>query len=1517
MRPAPGQAAADTQSARPAGVLTAPGPADPAAPGAPPEPPAPLWPLEPLWHFTAARGRRWLVLVWLLVLGIFLATDTGRMIFDTKLGVDIDAAGFYARLWPLWNPLDWLGTLQDQYIGYAIPMAPFFLAGQLLHLPVWVIERLWLSLLVAVGFWGIVRLARALNVGTDRSRLVAGAVFALWPTFTIVIGSTSAAALPGLLAPWAVLPLVAAARGRSPAALAAARSGVAIMAMAGVNAVSTLTALVLPALYILTHTRGRQRVSLCLWWGAAVLAATAWWLIPLVLQGRYSFNFLPYVEQAATTTGTASATAFLRGSSNWTAYFNLGTPWLPAGWEIVTSPLAVLASAVAAATGLAGLARRDMPERRWLLTSAGLVTLVALAGYWGPLGGPLHSPVDQLLDGALAPFRSVYKLEPAVAVVLALGCAHALARCWQRTVAIPGRRRRTAAGIVTAPVVGLILAGLALPYLTGQILQTGSFRQVPGYWYQVASYLAAHSPAQTALVVPADAHGQYDWGDPIDDPLESLASSPWAERALVPYGGAGSQVLLDTAETAIESGERVSGLASFLKRAGIRYVVVRNDLSPSALGYIPPQVVHATLSMSGFRRVAAFGPLITAAPPSSQVPWPPPRFQQYPAVEVFQAARPAARPDSPAVALPVSATVLVNGGPDSLLQLTGQRVLRAGQPAVVAGDPLAAAPSLWAVTDGQRRADNAFGLVNSNVSFTYAANENNPVDDPLGGAGQPPSQILPVPAAGHQTVAVLSGAAQVTASSFGSWLIQEPQADPANAFDGNPATSWVEGSAQTPVGQWIQITFSHPVTLPASIGVQLLSDSTSRSVANQLRVSTAAGSVTTTVAPVNSTQRLGDAPGPTKWLRITIVGASGVVAGNPGAGLRDVLIPGIRVTRYLQPAEDPAGQQAPSDVFSFQLQSPLVSGQASPVAGLPLARTFTTASTQQLAVKAVAQARPGPALEKLIGQLTPAGPAKGATGKGVKRAREAALRVSATSTWDSDPNFGPANLFAPTGRPWIAGSADSVLRLSWHGRRRISKLVLTPEPGLAAPQTVEVGSPVGLRLASIGAGGVVHVVPPLRTDVLYLTFPGEQQVAPVNPVTGLLSSPVFGLARLSVPALSGLRVAEPDPAARFTLRCGQGPAVSIDGLRYQSTVSGTISQLLRFGPLPVRLCTPQSAADLPAGRHWLLAPPSGAFTITGMSLAGQAGRVPVTPGTPVAATTDLRAAATADLRAAGSAAPATAPAAAPAAGAAPAPISAVAAASAGKPRALKVLSWQPDKLALRIGPGSESYVEIHENADPGWAATMNGRRLAPARLDGWQQAFVVPAGDGGRIELTFTPAAIYHAGIALSALAIIVLLAVAAGIGPWWRRRREPGLAGPDGADDGSPGRPARAPARPAGTGRLRRIRAAGAASPVTRQQASIALVVLVVLVAGGPVAIAVPVLAVIAWRWPRWLPAIAFGAMLTAGVLAASAAQPAAMGSGSFSGAAQACALIALAAALMPSSVGRSGRPQPRPGAS
>ena len=1396
-----------------------------------------------------ARGPvlRWSALVWLAALMVLLANDPGRMFFDTKLSVDLNAWGYYASLWHLMDPLNTFGALNNQAVGYAVPMAPFYLAGQLAHLPVWVIERLWLALIIAVGFAGLVKLAEALGIGSPASRFLSGLVFALWPTFTIVIGSTSSAALPGMLAPWAVLPLIPAVRGSS-VVVASVRSAAVVLCMSGVNATVTIDALLLPGLFILTYARGRRLVALALCWAGAVVMATAWWALPLLVQGKYAFNFLPYIEQAPTTTGTMSAAAVLRGAGNWTAYLNLGTPWLPAGWALVSTPMAIIAGAIAAGCGLYGLASRSMPYAGWLRLSAGLAAAVALAGYGGALGGPFHGLVDRLLDGTLAPFRNVYKLEPVIAAVLALGLAHAAATWLVRLSGrrLPGRLPRIFAVEMWA-AVGLVLVGLMLPYLSGQVLNPGSFSAVPRYWYQAAAFLAARSPSNTALVVPADAHGDYLWGDPIDDPLVALASSPWAQLGLVPYGGAGAQILLGTAETAIEFGEAVPGLAGYLQRAGVRYIVVRNDLDPRQVGYTSAVLVHQALALSGFTRVASFGPPVGGA----QIEPHATREQQsvlpsYPAVEVFAASGSAgsagsAGAPSPVRALPVASTMLVNGGPDSLLQLTGQGLLGVGQPTIIAGDPVPVLPTVWAVTDGQRRADTLFGLVNSNVSYTYTATETNPAGaGQLGRSGGPPRQLLPVPAAGHQTVAVLSGAASVTASSYGSWIADTQEDDPVNAFDGNPATAWAEGNERTPAGQWIQINFSRSLDLPASVGIRLLDDSTDREMASVLRVSTAAGSAVSDVAATGAVQTLRVAPGRTGWLRITIAGARRVVLGNPGAGISDVLIPGVTVTRLLQPAESVTGQPT---VFSFHQQVPSPFAFADPAATPPMARTFTVPYPATLRLQASALALPGPGLDTLLDSVT------GAPGRGV-------LQVSAASTAGAQPAGFPASLISGSAStPWTADNASPVIHLRWSGQRRITSMIVRPAPGLpSTPLAVKITSPDGTRQAPIGPGGLVKFSAPLTTNRMDVSFPRVRQ-ATIITSTGQLETLPVRLSQLSVPALAGLRPVTPPASAGVSLACGQGPDLTVDGHVYQTSVSGTLGELSQYLPLQVRLCAPGGALSLGAGRHTLTAATPGTFAVTDLSL---------NPGVPAVA-------------------------------------------GSGASRAVTVRSWQPDQRVVAIGSGAASYLEMHENYNAGWAATLNGRALTPVRLDGWQQAFVVPAGPGGPVTMTFRPAATYHLVLVASIIAAALLLGAAA----WSFLGCPRGGAGSGGADLGSGSEPmnvtvyrqesvdsdnhwfaGRRTGRPYG---VLGMRGAG----VTKIWLGLLGVAALIFVSGGPVALAVASVACLAVPVRR-LPVLALGAMVVSGLLCA--ARPFGEGLfGPFGWPAQLCALVALAAALIP----------------
>ncbi len=80
---------------------------------------------------------------------------------------------------------------------------------------------------------------------------------------------------------------------------------------------------------------------------------------------------------------------------------------------------------------------------------------------------------------------------------------------------------------------------------------------------------------------------------------------------------------------------------------------------------------------------------------------------------------------------------------------------------------------------------------------------------------------------------------------------------------------------------------------------------------------------------------------------------------------------------------------------------------------------------------------------------------------------------------------------------------------------------------------------------------------------------------------------------------------------------------------------------------------------------------------------------------------------------------------------------------------------------------------IPESINPGWVArTSAGARLTPIAVNGWQQGWVVPAGDPGTITLTFASNSVYRAGLAVG-LALLPLLAMLA----LWRTRKDDAAA--------------------------------------------------------------------------------------------------------------------------------------------
>lgn len=1345
------------------------------------------------------RGRRLLFGFWALVLVAFLAVSPGKMTFETKLGVALDPWRFLGDLGSLWNGNVGLGGIANQYVGYAFPALPYYGLMDLLQVPVWLAERLWLSLIVTAAFWGALRLAERLRVGTPASRVLGAVAYALWPTFTIVIGSTSAAALPGALLPWVLLPLTSAAY--SPRK-AAARSALLIPFMGGVNAASTLAALLPVGLYLLSRPPGRRRRALLGWWIPGVFLATVWWVVPLLLLGAYGENFMPYVEQADTTTATMSATELLRGAGNWVAYLNFGEAWLPAGWTVATSVVTVLGSAFAAALGLAGLARRDLPERRWLLLTVLAVVLIALAGYAGSFGGPFHGAVQDWLNGPLKPFRNIYKFQPGLALALVLGLAHLTAVLSEsrgsRALRLHGRRW------VPATAAVLVLPGLALPYVNGSILQPGAFTKLPTHWEKAAGWLKDNARDSRALVVPATAHGIYTWGSPIDQPFDVLADTPWAQRDFVPFGTPGARRMTDAVEQALLSGAEVPGLRAYLARAGMHEVVVRNDLDPDQIGYVPPQTVKRTLESSGYRKVTGFGPLVTggriAAGTPLQVQGLYPRLQ---AVEIYQP-RDTGRPDRVGVSS-VADTAVVSGGPESLLQLSADPSMT-GRPAVLAGDtlPKGVVAPVKAVADGLRRADTRFGLVNNNTSYTYTADERNHSGS-LQNPGEKPKQILPSDGTGHQTTAVLRGAQAVTASSSGNWLFHLPQYDPVNAFDGNPDTAWAEGSPGEPVGQWLRVDFSRPTDIPASIQLTPLPGDAMRAAPTQVRVETDRGSADSPLRTDGLPQTVKAPAGEASWMKITVLAAQQARPGLSGAGFSEVSIPDVQVTRLLQLPADAENTDAEATVYSLHRGTD--AGGLSPSSvEVGLHRQFSTKESGEYRVSARAVAVPGGALDGLLDRSAP----------GSKNR----LTATVDSISRNGTSLGARNLVdGDLTTAWIAGDRP-VVHLNWPAMTKIDEVILAPAGGVSTrPEQVMISSPHGAAVADVDENGRVRF-PAIETNRLDITITRVAPLTVHNPVAGAQLQLPVGLSEVHVPALADLRVPRPKPSARFSLACGEGPDLAVGGTLHKTKASGLVRDLTERRPVTVTLCAgdeKDGTLELPSGDHEVEASDAGPLAITDVTL---------TRGTPRAMD-----------------------------------------GAAG--REATVTRWADDSRTVSVsaGAGEAAYLRTFENANDGWKATLDGTELEPVRLDGWQQAWVIPAGASGTVTMEFEPSGSYRTALAGGALALVALAALA-----FVGRRRDD-----DGTDETLP--------EPAAPGML----------------LGTLVLTAVVAVAAGPLALVVPVLAVAARFRPGVLVPTAAVAMGGAGLVAAlGAGDPVAEGTGAFSGLAQVLTLVALSAALV-----------------
>ena len=632
-----------------------------------------------------------------------------------------------------------------------------------------------------------------------------------------------------------------------------------------------------------------------------------------------------------------------------------------------------------------------------------------------------------------------------------------------------------------------------------------------------------------------------------------------------------------------------------------------------------------------------------------------------------------------------------------------------GRAAVLSNDlhsatAAAKANATWVITDGNQRRAVAFGKVDNNLSYLLGPAQEFTRYPPLTYGSPGPID--------SQTVAAPIGAKSVDASSYGSTPLNlSPSDGPASAFDGNPSTAWIASGAGRSIGQWVSITFDRQVDLK-SISLAPLDDSPNRPTIEWVTLTTDRGSVRRYIPARSTPVTVTVAPGLTRRLKITIYNdrpAKKHVIPPLGAGITDVTIPGVSFTPAMRLPSDQLStfSRKPQNATILNFGDPVANPNLDFVGPIsnqpPITRRFALPKSISTTISGTAVPNPGPELEALLSALT--------------TSPKQPIQISASSSLRDLPRFRAQNLIASSSLPWIAGlnDKDPSITLRWSGMRSVDSVAIGVSNRASRPTGILITSPSGRRTVSLPRDGGVVSFAPLNTDTMQIHFLGvveRKSTVPTGPLPVGLPRPTrivlpVGLSSVAIPSLeNGTESAMPVPSTKVALPCGSGPTVDADDVSLPTQVSGTLGNLVNLQPMEIRLCGAQGA-EFGAGENTVSFPTGSAFRVTGLLIE---------------------------------------------------PTNSVLGTSPPRPkRVVTVLSWNPGVRTLRVGAGSSAYVQVSENYNPGWAATIDGHPLQSVSLDGWEQAWVVPSQLSGIMTMTFTPDRAYRAGLLIGGLLLLAL----------------------------------------------------------------------------------------------------------------------------------------------------------------
>src|SRR4051794_12954248 len=540
-----------------------------------------------------------------LSLLIALIQRPGKASSDTKIDLHVDPVGFLGDVANAWSATGDLGHVQGgQYGGYLFPMGPFFALLHTLGLGPWLVQRLWLGLILALAAWGAVKLMDEFN-GRPRgvAHAVTGLLIVLNPYVVVFSARTTVTLLGYAALPWLLVAVRRGIRG-NPWWWAAAFALIVTASGGGVNAAVTAWMLVGPlllALYERWVGEVTWRGVLAFTWRTALATGlvSAWWVVPLLVQSRFGVDFLRFTEQPGTIRSTTSLPESVRLMGYWISYLCVGyggnlRPYFGDGGVLLFALPVVIAGLLTPALALTGFAwTRKHPYGPFaiLLVLAGL--LIMSAGF--PEGTPLRRASNFTYNHFLPVqfLRTTYKAGPLAALGLAVLAGLAAARVPRRVLLVPA---------------------LALPLIACWPLVRGRgvddqllWDRIPVAWTDAARHVDEHAGDGRAVVLPGQLYAYYDWGGTIDPILPVLADKPVATRNAVGYADLHATDLLWTVDALVQQRRALPGqLAPLLDLMGAKTVIAGADDDRTRSGAAPAAEAADALGQLG-RPTAAWG----------------------------------------------------------------------------------------------------------------------------------------------------------------------------------------------------------------------------------------------------------------------------------------------------------------------------------------------------------------------------------------------------------------------------------------------------------------------------------------------------------------------------------------------------------------------------------------------------------------------------------------------------------------------------------------------------------------------------------------------------------------------------------------------------------------------------------------------------------------------------------------------------------------------------------------------